>query len=134
MAGYLSPGAYFYAEEQEYLQAYEDVLERYKGRAALPAAGPPHRTAPAAARPAGRGGCGHGRLRGWGGAPWGAAGPDRPRRRREGRPAAPGPYVVCVSVRLAGTDEAASAINKYTVSPAPVGETHSLVFKNLFFE
>lgn len=35
MAGYLSPGAYFYAEEQEYLQAYEDVLERYKGRAAL---------------------------------------------------------------------------------------------------
>ncbi|KAM7062298.1 dystonin isoform 11-T11 [Acridotheres tristis] len=30
MAGYLSPGAYFYAEEQEYLQAYEDVLERYK--------------------------------------------------------------------------------------------------------
>ncbi|KQL60143.1 hypothetical protein AAES_11263 [Amazona aestiva] len=31
MAGYLSPGAYFYAEEQEYLQAYEDVLERYKG-------------------------------------------------------------------------------------------------------
>lgn len=34
MAGYLSPGAYFYAEEQEYLQAYEDVLERYKGRAA----------------------------------------------------------------------------------------------------
>lgn len=36
MAGYLSPGAYFYAEEQEYLQAYEDVLERYKGRAAPP--------------------------------------------------------------------------------------------------
>lgn len=34
MAGYLSPGAYFYTEEQEYLQAYEDVLERYKGRAA----------------------------------------------------------------------------------------------------
>ncbi|KAJ7404359.1 hypothetical protein BTVI_72566 [Pitangus sulphuratus] len=31
MAGYLSPGAYFYPEEQEYLQAYEDVLERYKG-------------------------------------------------------------------------------------------------------
>ncbi|XP_051470837.1 dystonin isoform X4 [Apus apus] len=30
MASYLSPGAYFYAEEQEYLQAYEDVLERYK--------------------------------------------------------------------------------------------------------
>ncbi|XP_074905441.1 dystonin isoform X11 [Buteo buteo] len=30
MTGYLSPGAYFYAEEQEYLQAYEDVLERYK--------------------------------------------------------------------------------------------------------
>ncbi|XP_074009915.1 dystonin isoform X4 [Numenius arquata] len=30
MAGYLSPGAYVYAEEQEYLQAYEDVLERYK--------------------------------------------------------------------------------------------------------
>ncbi|XP_053878006.1 dystonin isoform X9 [Malaclemys terrapin pileata] len=30
MAGYLSPGAYHYAEEQEYLQAYEDVLERYK--------------------------------------------------------------------------------------------------------
>ncbi|XP_074847226.1 dystonin isoform X11 [Carettochelys insculpta] len=30
MAGYLSPGAYYYAEEQEYLQAYEDVLERYK--------------------------------------------------------------------------------------------------------
>ncbi|XP_015714681.1 dystonin isoform X28 [Coturnix japonica] len=30
MAGYLSPGAYFYSEEQEYLQAYEDVLERYK--------------------------------------------------------------------------------------------------------
>ncbi|XP_064303940.1 dystonin isoform X3 [Phalacrocorax carbo] len=30
MAGYLSPGAYLYAEEQEYLQAYEDVLERYK--------------------------------------------------------------------------------------------------------
>ncbi|XP_059586513.1 dystonin isoform X13 [Alligator mississippiensis] len=30
MAGYLSPGAYFHAEEQEYLQAYEDVLERYK--------------------------------------------------------------------------------------------------------
>ncbi|XP_040524620.1 dystonin isoform X37 [Gallus gallus] len=30
MAGYLSPGAYFYTEEQEYLQAYEDVLERYK--------------------------------------------------------------------------------------------------------
>ncbi|EMP35715.1 Microtubule-actin cross-linking factor 1, isoforms 1/2/3/5 [Chelonia mydas] len=31
MAGYLSPGAYHYTEEQEYLQAYEDVLERYKG-------------------------------------------------------------------------------------------------------
>ncbi|XP_062981103.1 dystonin isoform X2 [Elgaria multicarinata webbii] len=30
MAGYLSPGAHFYTEEQEYLQAYEDVLERYK--------------------------------------------------------------------------------------------------------
>ncbi|XP_067999079.1 dystonin isoform X12 [Melanerpes formicivorus] len=30
MAGYLSLGAYFYAEEKEYLQAYEDVLERYK--------------------------------------------------------------------------------------------------------
>ncbi|XP_074803967.1 dystonin isoform X13 [Natator depressus] len=30
MAGYLSPGAYHYTEEQEYLQAYEDVLERYK--------------------------------------------------------------------------------------------------------
>uniref|UniRef100_A0A2K6H058 Dystonin n=1 Tax=Propithecus coquereli TaxID=379532 RepID=A0A2K6H058_PROCO len=30
MAGYLSPAAYLYAEEQEYLQAYEDVLERYK--------------------------------------------------------------------------------------------------------
>ncbi|XP_019393121.1 PREDICTED: dystonin isoform X12 [Crocodylus porosus] len=30
MAGYLSPGAYFHNEEQEYLQAYEDVLERYK--------------------------------------------------------------------------------------------------------
>lgn len=44
MAGYLSPGAYFYAEEQEYLQAYEDVLERYKGRAALPA--PCRRTRP----------------------------------------------------------------------------------------
>lgn len=31
MAGYLSPAAYLYMEEQEYLQAYEDVLERYKG-------------------------------------------------------------------------------------------------------
>lgn len=31
MAGYLSPAAYLYVEEQEYLQAYEDVLERYKG-------------------------------------------------------------------------------------------------------
>lgn len=31
MAGYLSPAAYMYVEEQEYLQAYEDVLERYKG-------------------------------------------------------------------------------------------------------
>uniref|UniRef100_A0A8D0BYN7 Dystonin n=1 Tax=Salvator merianae TaxID=96440 RepID=A0A8D0BYN7_SALMN len=30
MAGYLCPGAQFYTEEQEYLQAYEDVLERYK--------------------------------------------------------------------------------------------------------
>ncbi|XP_032959012.1 dystonin isoform X13 [Rhinolophus ferrumequinum] len=30
MAGYLSPAAYLYMEEQEYLQAYEDVLERYK--------------------------------------------------------------------------------------------------------
>ncbi|CAI5769622.1 dystonin isoform X21 [Podarcis lilfordi] len=30
MAGYLSPAAHFYTEEQEYLQAYEDVLERYK--------------------------------------------------------------------------------------------------------
>ncbi|XP_044277503.1 dystonin isoform X23 [Varanus komodoensis] len=30
MAGYLSPGAHFFTEEQEYLQAYEDVLERYK--------------------------------------------------------------------------------------------------------
>ncbi|XP_052048818.1 dystonin isoform X7 [Apodemus sylvaticus] len=30
MAGYLSPAAYMYVEEQEYLQAYEDVLERYK--------------------------------------------------------------------------------------------------------
>ncbi|XP_048352778.1 dystonin isoform X16 [Sphaerodactylus townsendi] len=30
MAGYLSPGAHFWTEEQEYLQAYEDVLERYK--------------------------------------------------------------------------------------------------------
>lgn len=43
MAGYLSPGAYFYAEEQEYLQAYEDVLERYKGRAApSPPPNPPY--------------------------------------------------------------------------------------------
>lgn len=48
MAGYLSPGAYFYAEEQEYLQAYEDVLERYKGRAALPA---PLRAVPCRAVP-----------------------------------------------------------------------------------
>ncbi|XP_015263784.1 PREDICTED: dystonin isoform X2 [Gekko japonicus] len=30
MAGYLSPGAHFNLEEREYLQAYEDVLERYK--------------------------------------------------------------------------------------------------------
>nr|XP_034965652.1 dystonin isoform X34 [Zootoca vivipara] len=30
MASYLSPAAHFYTEEQEYLQAYEDVLERYK--------------------------------------------------------------------------------------------------------
>eukprot|EP00071_Canis_lupus_P009426 XP_005627563.1 dystonin isoform X21 [Canis lupus familiaris] len=30
MAGYFSPAAYLYVEEQEYLQAYEDVLERYK--------------------------------------------------------------------------------------------------------
>ncbi|XP_061479010.1 dystonin isoform X26 [Rhineura floridana] len=30
MAGYLFPGDHFYTEEQEYLQAYEDVLERYK--------------------------------------------------------------------------------------------------------
>ncbi|XP_054990229.1 dystonin isoform X6 [Sorex araneus] len=30
MAGYLSPAAYLFVEEQEYLQAYEDVLERYK--------------------------------------------------------------------------------------------------------
>jgi hypothetical protein len=41
MAGYLSPAAYLYVEEQEYLQAYEDVLERYKGtwatRAGVPA-------------------------------------------------------------------------------------------------
>lgn len=42
MAGYLSPAAYLYVEEQEYLQAYEDVLERYKGTwfpALAPAAG-----------------------------------------------------------------------------------------------
>lgn len=59
MAGYLSPGAYFYAEEQEYLQAYEDVLERYKGRAALPAPCPPGSLAPpgvATAEPGGAGG------------------------------------------------------------------------------
>lgn len=31
MAGYLSPAAYLYVEEQEYLQVYEGVLERYKG-------------------------------------------------------------------------------------------------------
>ena len=31
MAGYLSPAAYLCVDEQEYLQAYEDVLERYKG-------------------------------------------------------------------------------------------------------
>ncbi|XP_027380167.1 dystonin isoform X22 [Bos indicus x Bos taurus] len=30
MAGYLSPAAYMCVDEQEYLQAYEDVLERYK--------------------------------------------------------------------------------------------------------
>ncbi|XP_040105137.1 dystonin isoform X15 [Oryx dammah] len=30
MAGYLSPAAYLSVDEQEYLQAYEDVLERYK--------------------------------------------------------------------------------------------------------
>lgn len=36
MAGYLSPAAYLYVEEQEYLQAYEDVLERYKGMWSLP--------------------------------------------------------------------------------------------------
>ncbi|XP_055427777.1 dystonin isoform X17 [Bubalus kerabau] len=30
MAGYLSPAAYLCVDEQEYLQAYEDVLERYK--------------------------------------------------------------------------------------------------------
>lgn len=35
MAGYLSPAAYMYVEEQEYLQAYEDVLERYKGTRSL---------------------------------------------------------------------------------------------------
>lgn len=35
MAGYLSPAAYKYVEEQEYLQAYEDVLERYKGTSSL---------------------------------------------------------------------------------------------------
>lgn len=35
MAGYLSPAAHFYTEEQEYLQAYEDVLERYKGTVEL---------------------------------------------------------------------------------------------------
>lgn len=35
MAGYLSPAAYLYVEEQEYLQAYEDVLERYKGTRSL---------------------------------------------------------------------------------------------------
>lgn len=39
MAGYLSPAAYLYVEEQEYLQAYEDVLERYKGMW-FPAPGP----------------------------------------------------------------------------------------------
>lgn len=84
MAGYLSPGAYFYAEEQEYLQAYEDVLERYKGRAALPAAGPPHR--PACPCPAGRGGCGRG---GSGAAPAERAGAGRCARVRRG--AQPGP-------------------------------------------
>ncbi|KAM6166488.1 dystonin isoform 1-T1 [Erethizon dorsatum] len=30
MAGHLCPAAHLYAEEQEYLQAYEDVLERYR--------------------------------------------------------------------------------------------------------
>lgn len=67
MAGYLSPGAYFYAEEQEYLQAYEDVLERYKGRAAFPA---PCRHARPAARPAGCGDCGPGRRWWPGGEHW----------------------------------------------------------------
>lgn len=32
MAGFVSPGGRAYTEEQEYLQAYEDVLEKYKGR------------------------------------------------------------------------------------------------------
>lgn len=32
MAGSVSPGGRAYTEEQEYLQAYEDVLEKYKGR------------------------------------------------------------------------------------------------------
>lgn len=60
MAGYLSPGAYFYAEEQEYLQAYEDVLERYKGRAAPP---PPQSSlSPAAACPGRRRGVGGGQV------------------------------------------------------------------------
>lgn len=71
MAGYLSPGAYFYAEEQEYLQAYEDVLERYKGRAAPPPPpNPPYPRLPLALD---------------GGGEWGAARWSRPRRRCEGR-------------------------------------------------
>lgn len=37
MAGYtprFTPAAYYYADELDYLQAYEDVLERYKGKSA----------------------------------------------------------------------------------------------------
>lgn len=108
MAGYLSPGAYFYAEEQEYLQAYEDVLERYKGRAALPAAGPPLPPRLPLAPPGVAG----------------AARWARPRRRPEGGPAAPSPGVVSVGGERASV---APAGNKNAACPSPAGETRSLV-------
>lgn len=110
MAGYLSPGAYFYAEEQEYLQAYEDVLERYKGRAALLTAGPPHPArlpvAPQAAARRGQVRCP--RHEGTGMAPGSGGGNGRQRA-------------------------VASAINENTVPAAPEGETRSPVLRSLFF-
>lgn len=116
MAGYLSPGAYFYAEEQEYLQAYEDVLERYKGRAAPP---PQSSLSPAAACP--------GRTRGVGG---GQVVPSPPPVWGETR-LVPGP-LRGVSVRGTAAGGFRDKNKKRRLS-SPAGETQSLALQNSLF-